>query len=246
MSEDESPAPIKRRGRPTGSLRKRKADNELSSNTYSQKRRSRLQSLTQIESELEQAKNNDCTAKNRNIRTLKARAEWKAASEDEKKRLENEVRENVDVQEVSANALEIKYGYGKRGGLYAKIDDGNPIWEDEDNNAWDPMTEARWRQNNLQNEGYQPEMLATEAKERAAELKSSFQERLAMITWRAWQRQWRTTFWEYADNLKELERAEPMPEWPEWHFVEGVLYQHVLPHLFFTSDQIKVWKNMAH
>ncbi|KAI9840974.1 MAG: hypothetical protein M1837_001103 [Sclerophora amabilis] len=37
-----------------------------------------------------------------------------------------------------------------------------------------------------------------------------------------------------------------MPEWLEWHFVEGVLYQHVPPHLFFTSDQIKVWKNMAH
>ncbi|KAI9840973.1 MAG: hypothetical protein M1837_001102 [Sclerophora amabilis] len=188
MSKDESPAPIRRRGRPTGSLGKRKADNELSSNTYSQKRRSWLQSLTQIESELEKAKNNDRTAKNRNIRTLKAGAEWKTASEDEKKRLENEVRENVQHRRwgVSANALEIKYGYGERGGLYAKIDDGNPIWENEDDNAWDPMTEARWKQDDLQNEGYQPEMSATEAKERAAELKSSFQERLATITWRAW------------------------------------------------------------
>ena len=33
---------------------------------------------------------------------------------------------------ISATAVSRRLGYGEEGGLYAKWDDGNPAWEDEE------------------------------------------------------------------------------------------------------------------
>jgi len=42
-------------------------------------------------------------------------------------------------------------GLGERGGAYAQWDDGNPVWEDMDDSPDDPETEARWRQDDIDN-----------------------------------------------------------------------------------------------
>lgn len=42
-------------------------------------------------------------------------------------------------------------GWGEGGGVYAQWDDGNPTWEDMDDDPEDPETEARWRQDDINN-----------------------------------------------------------------------------------------------
>lgn len=74
--------------------RKRKAENELSQNPFTKRSRERISNLSDIDAQIERAKNADRAAINRRIRKLKQSPEYQNASVEEKKRLEDVERES--------------------------------------------------------------------------------------------------------------------------------------------------------
>lgn len=76
-------------GRPPGRQKKRKAEEELSTNPHSVKGRKRVARLTDIEKEIENAKKADRENYRYHLKQLQATAEYKNASDDQKKTLEN-------------------------------------------------------------------------------------------------------------------------------------------------------------
>lgn len=94
--DDEVHISSKRRGPMPGTNRqKRKAENELSTNPQSLKRRNREAGMTSIEKRIDNAKKADRAAIGWRIRNLRKADEYIAASKEEKERLEEVVRQET-------------------------------------------------------------------------------------------------------------------------------------------------------
>jgi hypothetical protein len=75
--------------------RKRKTEDELSTNPHTQKARKRLENMNETEKEIARAQGADNSAISRTIKVLREGLLYQSASNEEKKRMEEETKEKI-------------------------------------------------------------------------------------------------------------------------------------------------------
>ncbi|KAH0551259.1 hypothetical protein GP486_007451 [Trichoglossum hirsutum] len=226
---------VRRGPAPGSSGRKRKNSTELSQHPQSIKRRNREDAMSSIEKRIELAKKADRSAIGYHIRNLKKTKKYQDATEDERSKMEEDMKSEVlrkrDIDGVSAKVIEYLLGYGENGGRYAEYDDGNPAWEDIDFDIWDPSTEVIWRNDDQLNHEKLPDYNNQYLRQHGYGIPPAVSSKMSGIAFKYWQLKWKAHFRSYTKKLRILSRRQ----------IDGT----EPPHMFFTPGEIAIFKNMA-